>query len=204
MDRAVTGDIEQAARLDGRRAAGVVRPRRTKPPAAEAERRRCRRWSRRRPSFPCRSPAPRRALRRCSVCTRCGCPCSCSSRSTPSLPPCTAYPFGSSPGDVEPRSASLELSCAWFGGVQWPTMRDAVGESTMTLSPKFVRPLYGPLPVATNEVTVRWIDRGAVARPDRASHWSCTCAATMMACRSAHSEFQTCTMRPLAAPIVTT
>ena len=40
-----------------------------------------------------------------------------SSRMSPSLPPCATRPPPSSTGDVEPRSASLVLSCAVLVGV---------------------------------------------------------------------------------------
>src|SRR5438552_4312685 len=82
-------------------------------------------------------------------------------------------------------------------------MREASGESTSTLSPQFVLPLKGPLPVATTSVPFE----GSTAAPLRdqiaeslASHE----LGVMIAWRSLQSEFQTCRMRPVRSDIVTT
>src|SRR5581483_11692097 len=82
-------------------------------------------------------------------------------------------------------------------------MRDAFGVSTITLSPKSVLPSYGALPVATTRLPFA----GSTAAPLRdqiAESLEWHELGRMIVWRSAHSEFHTCAMRPLAAPIVTT
>src|SRR6266404_1454500 len=74
-------------------------------------------------------------------------------------------------------------------------MRAAFGESTITLSPKFVLPLDGPLPVATSRLPVA----GSTTAPERAQiaeSLALQLDGWMIACRSAQSEFHTWTTCP--------
>src|SRR5712691_4661523 len=86
------------------------------------------------------------------------------SRNTPSLPPCSASEPPSRAGAVDPRSTSPAESCAWLRGVQLCRRCAASGDSSRTLSPQFVRPFHGPLPVATSR---RPVD-GSTTAPARA------------------------------------
>src|SRR5581483_4354843 len=125
------------------------------------------------------------------------------SRSSASFPPWTNDPFERGAGAVEPRSRSEVFSSAWFGGVQWPMTRDASGESSITLSPKSVRPSYGALPVATKRFPVD----GSTTAPERAQIAESLerhVDGRMTPRRFAHSEFQTWTMRPFLPSSVTT
>ena len=72
-------------------------------------------------------------------------------------------------------------------------MRAASGESSITLSPKSVLPLKGPLPVATSRLPLP----GRTTAPERAQIAESLDAQVdgwMIACRSEQSEFQTWTM----------
>ncbi len=123
-------------------------------------------------------------------------------RSLPSLPPCTARPPGSRAGEVEPRSASVRFSSAWFAGVQFWSSREASGLSSRTLSPQSVRPFQGPLPVAKSSrpvlvsTTTAFLPQIAESLEPHVLGWISTW-------RFEQSEFQTCRMRPFAGLIVT-
>ncbi len=77
------------------------------------------------------------------------------------------------------------------------------GERTRTLSPQFVFPSNGPLPVATSRSPVAGSTTGA-ERPQIAESEPSHVDGCMITWRSEQSEFQTPTILPLAGSSVTT
>ena len=121
----------------------------------------------------------------------------------PSLPASTTRFSPSSAGADEPRSVSLLLSCSWFTGVNdWRSVSPG-NVSSRTLSPKFVDPFHGPLPVS---IRMRR-PPGSTTGPPReriaeslAEHVLGTCSSR----RFEHSVLNTLTTRPLERSISTT
>ena len=89
------------------------------------------------------------------------------------------------------------FSSAWFAGVQCFSSRFASGERTSTLSPQFVLPSKGALPVATSRSPVAGSTTGA-ERPQIAESLAGHVEGWMIPCRSEQSEFQTPTILPFA------
>src|SRR5262249_41278210 len=118
-----------------------------------------------------------------------------STRSFPSLPPCSARPPPRSAGAVLPRSASELSSAAWFRGVPFWSRRPAAADNSSALAPQPARPLRGALPVATRRGPF-----GATTAPARAQiaeSLDGDDAGLMRPCRLLQSELHTCTIAPL-------
>ena len=98
---------------------------------------------------------------------------------------------------------SCSFSCSWFDGVQCLSSRFASGDRRRTLSPQFVFPSNGALPVATSRLPVAGSTTGAV-RPQIAESLASQLDGWISSWRSEQSEFQTATMRPVAGLRVTT
>jgi hypothetical protein len=126
-----------------------------------------------------------------------------SRRSLPSFPPWTASAPPSSAGAVDPRSTSPLFSCSWLRGVQFCNRRAASGDSSSTLSPQFVLPFHGPLPVATSR---RPVD-GSTTTPARAQIAESLAPqelGSINTWRLLQREFHTCTIAPFDGLSVTT
>ena len=95
------------------------------------------------------------------------------------------------------------FSSSWFVGVQCSSRRFASGESTSTLSPQFVFPSKGPLPVATSRSPLAGSTTGA-ERPQIAESCAEQVEGWMISWRSEQREFQTAVIRPLAGSSATT
>ena len=122
------------------------------------------------------------------------------------MPPWTASAsrrtVGSSAGEVLPRSVSLASSCSLVGRGPVVQQRRRRATARARCRPSSVRPLNGPLPVATRIRAAARLDHRAGPAPDRASRCRAQLARVHQVAAFEHSEFQTCAIRPLARSIV--